>query len=184
MRDGPGDGPSLPLTIATAVDLACERFEAVWDSGGRPRIEDHLGGVDAPGRPHLFRELLTEELRRRTALGETISAEDYHARFPDLAAIVDEIIGPAVGGSRAPMSLELAIFVRRITESGLLSADTLAQFVPPKADPKDVQDLALQLVRSKQLTRYRAQRIGPNGQQLVVPKEFWEHYDRGEFGKP
>ena len=138
MREGPGDGPSLPLTIATGVDRECDRFEAAWDAGGRPRIEDYLGGVDGPGRPHLFRELLTEDLRRRTALGETISAEDYRARFPDLAAIVDEMIGPARGGSRPPLGRELETFVRRITDSGLLSAGKLARFVPPEAHPKDV----------------------------------------------
>src|SRR5207248_2510752 len=28
------------------------------------------------------------------------------------------------------------------------------------------------------------QKIGPSPQQLYPPKEFWERYDRGEFGKP
>ena len=136
MGERPGDEPSLPLTIAAAVDRACDRFEAAWDSGSRPRIEDYLGGVGDPGRSHLFRELLTEDLRRRTAAGETISAEDYRARFPDLAEVVGEVIGPDRGGSRPPMGMELETFVERITDSGLLSAGKLERFVPPGGPPE------------------------------------------------
>ena len=153
---------SLPLTIAAAVDRACDRFEAAWNSGSRPRIEDYLVGVDEPGRSQLFRELLAEDLRRRAALGEPTSAEDYGARFPDLAEIVDEAMGSAPGESLPPLSMELETFLRRITESGLLSAVKLARFVPPKAHPKDVQELARQLVRSQQLTKYQVQQIARN----------------------
>ena len=57
------------------------------------------------------------------------------------------------------MSLALETFVKRITDSGVLAAGKLERFVPPKAHPKDVQELARELVRSKQLTKFQVQQI-------------------------
>ena len=47
-----------PPTLARRVDEACDRFEAAWKAGRRPRIEDSLAEVPEPGRPALLRELL------------------------------------------------------------------------------------------------------------------------------
>jgi serine/threonine protein kinase len=85
-------GLSLLLTVAAAVDRARDRFEASWESGGRPRIEDYLQDFEEPGRSHLFRELLAAELIRRGGLGERPAAEEYRARFPDLSSLVDLVI--------------------------------------------------------------------------------------------
>ncbi len=57
------------------------------------------------------------------------------------------------------MSLALDTFVKRITDSGVLAPGKLERFVPPKAHPKDVQELARELVRSKQLTKFQVQQI-------------------------
>ncbi len=41
---------SLSATQAEELDRACDRFEAEWRAGGRPRIEDRLVGVAGPER--------------------------------------------------------------------------------------------------------------------------------------
>jgi hypothetical protein len=57
-------------TRAGRVDDACDRFEAVWKAGGRPRIEDHLGAVEDDERRTLLRELLALEIKLRRRAGE------------------------------------------------------------------------------------------------------------------
>src|ERR1700722_4294318 len=57
------------------------------------------------------------------------------------------------------MAVALEQFVKSLTDSGVLSAGKLEHFLPPKAHPKDAQELARQLVQSKHLTKYQAQEI-------------------------
>src|SRR5688572_19376220 len=57
------------------------------------------------------------------------------------------------------MAVALETFVKQLTESGVLSAGKLENFIPPKASPKDAQELARELVKSKQLTKYQAQEV-------------------------
>ena len=45
---GEGHGPVPPLT--DRVDEACDRFEAAWLAGARPRIEDYLPASAGPER--------------------------------------------------------------------------------------------------------------------------------------
>jgi serine/threonine protein kinase/Leucine-rich repeat (LRR) protein len=57
------------------------------------------------------------------------------------------------------MPVPLETFVKNLTDSGVISAGKLENFLPPKATPKDAQELAKQLVQSKQLTKYQAAEI-------------------------
>ncbi len=57
------------------------------------------------------------------------------------------------------MAVALEQFVKQIEDSGVIAPGKLDNFVPPKAHPKDAQELARQLVQSKQLTRFQAQEI-------------------------
>jgi hypothetical protein len=36
---------ALPLDVLDRIDLACDRFEAAWSTGQRPRIEDCLDPI-------------------------------------------------------------------------------------------------------------------------------------------
>jgi serine/threonine protein kinase len=65
--------------------------------------------------------------------------------------------GFAIAG--VSMAVPLETFVKQLTESGVIAPGKLESFVPPKAQPKDAQELARQLVQSKQLTRFQAQEI-------------------------
>jgi tetratricopeptide (TPR) repeat protein/tRNA A-37 threonylcarbamoyl transferase component Bud32 len=65
------------------VDQVCQRFEAAWKSGQRPRIEDYLGDTAEPGQSALLRELIPLDADYRRLAGETPRLEDYQ-RFPNL----------------------------------------------------------------------------------------------------
>ena len=74
--------PGRPLEQVLRMDEVCDRFEADWGDGGRPRIEAYLDGFDAAGRAALLRELLALELAIRRASGERPGLDDYRTRFP------------------------------------------------------------------------------------------------------
>jgi len=60
------------------------------------------------------------------------------------------------------MALRLDQFVQRLTDSGLISAEDLAEFrdaLPPEKRPQDVVGLARELIRAKKLTKYQAEAI-------------------------
>ena len=55
------------------------------------------------------------------------------------------------------MAIALEQFVQQLEESGILAGDTIKDFIPPKAAPKDTQELARELVRQKKLTKFQAE---------------------------
>ena len=57
------------------------------------------------------------------------------------------------------MAVALEQFVKQLTDSGIIAPGKLENFIPPKASPKDAQELARQLVQSKHLTKFQAQEI-------------------------
>ena len=89
-----GEG-SVPATLAEHINRACDRFEAAWRAGRRPRIEDCLVGVTVPERALLVRELLAVELHWRRQAGERPEAEEYLGRLPDDAEAVHAAFGRA-----------------------------------------------------------------------------------------
>jgi serine/threonine protein kinase/Leucine-rich repeat (LRR) protein len=48
-------------------------------------------------------------------------------------------------------------FVKQLEDSGIIAPGRLEGFLPPKAEPKSAEELARELVRQKQLTRFQAQ---------------------------
>lgn len=61
------------------------QFEDAWFTGGKPAIDAFLP-ADAALRPFVLAELVQIELELCRKAGETVSAEIYLARFPELAA--------------------------------------------------------------------------------------------------
>ena len=55
------------------------------------------------------------------------------------------------------MAIPLEQFVKQLEDSGILAGDTLKDFIPPKASPKDAEELARELVRKKKLTKFQAE---------------------------
>ncbi len=57
------------------------------------------------------------------------------------------------------MAVPLEKFVELLEDSGILAGDTLQDFLPPKREPKTAEELALELVRQKKLTRFQAEEV-------------------------
>jgi hypothetical protein len=41
----------LPAELLRHAEQLCHQFEAAWQAGQRPAIEDYLAGLEAPERP-------------------------------------------------------------------------------------------------------------------------------------
>lgn len=80
---------SSELARARRINAACERFEADWRAGGRPRIEDAVASVPEDTRPELLSELIPLERELLAGRGEAPDARDYLARFPDHARLIE-----------------------------------------------------------------------------------------------
>jgi WD40 repeat protein/tRNA A-37 threonylcarbamoyl transferase component Bud32 len=99
VREPPrSDFGALPPALGRLVDQACNRFEAAWRSGVRPRIEDYLADMEGPFRTTLLRELVLLEVHYRRRGGEAPQPEDYAGRFPELdPAWLAEALGEGAG---------------------------------------------------------------------------------------
>ena len=69
-------------SLGGRVEAVCDRFEAAWKAGGRPRIEDYLGDLPEPGRSALLHALLELELAYRDRAGEPTDAGRIRAAVP------------------------------------------------------------------------------------------------------
>ncbi len=57
------------------------------------------------------------------------------------------------------MSAGIEKFVKQLADSGVIAAGKLENFVPPKAQPKDAEELIRELVKQSHLTKFQAQQI-------------------------
>ena len=97
---------SLALSQEMFLDQACNRFEAAWTAGTRPRIEEYLGGAAEPVRSALLQELILVDIYFRRRAGEDLQPADYAGRFPTLGrAWIDQ----ALQTSKAPASASTAL---------------------------------------------------------------------------
>jgi serine/threonine protein kinase len=83
---------TLTPSVAREMDRACDAFEAAWRQGERPKMEVFLRAIDQTSRPRLLRELLRVELAYRRRAGETPTAPEYVALFPEDTALVEEVL--------------------------------------------------------------------------------------------
>src|SRR4051812_29441271 len=88
-----GDATPGDEDLTRRVDEACDRFEADWAAGRRPRLEGALAGVPGPGRPELLRELLKLELAYRRKALEWPTPAVYRGRFPGHTGPIAEAFG-------------------------------------------------------------------------------------------
>jgi hypothetical protein len=87
-RETRPDRTALPLDVLDQIDRICDRFQAIWGAGQRPRVEDYFCGVDEPYRAHLLHDLLAVELDARRLCGEHPEPREYHDRFAGETAVV------------------------------------------------------------------------------------------------
>jgi tetratricopeptide (TPR) repeat protein/tRNA A-37 threonylcarbamoyl transferase component Bud32 len=99
--------PTLPPELAGRLDPLCDRFEAAWQAGERPRLEEFLPLLEEPERPALLGELLALELGHRRRLGEQPTAGEYRARLPAYASLIDAVFAPStVLSSTGPVAAD------------------------------------------------------------------------------
>jgi tetratricopeptide (TPR) repeat protein len=103
----------LPPGLIRRLDPVCDRFETEWLAGRRPRPEDFLSQVAGPDRPALLRELLALDLDYRARHGEQPTAQEYHSRLPEYAAVIEAVFAgpttpgiPPVGSTPPPTGTE------------------------------------------------------------------------------
>lgn len=73
--------PHDRLAQQKIIDSICDRFEAAWDAGKRPRIEAYLADAENVDPVELFRELLASELALRGRI-DPAACDIYLERFP------------------------------------------------------------------------------------------------------
>ena len=100
--DPPRDDASLDLAEARLIHQFCERFEAAWRSGERPRVEDSLAELPGPPPPKLVEELLALEIELRRDRGERPIAFEYLQRFPERREVIAELFANASSSERDP----------------------------------------------------------------------------------
>ena len=67
------------------------------------------------------------------------------------------------------MPVPVEQFVKLLEDSGILASETIRDFVPPKSNPKDGEELARELVRQKKLTKFQAEEVyRGKGKSLVL----------------
>ena len=92
MNDGkePSARSTASFSRAARIDGLCDRFEAVWQAGGRPSIHEFLDDVPDLDRTVLLRELLLVDLACRRCQGERPDPADYIDQFPGQTELVVE----------------------------------------------------------------------------------------------
>ncbi|HEX4130053.1 MAG TPA: protein kinase [Pirellulales bacterium] len=60
------------------------------------------------------------------------------------------------------MAAALEQVVKQLADSGIISAGKLENFVPPKANPKDAEELVRELIKQNVLTKFQAQHVLQN----------------------
>jgi WD40 repeat protein/tRNA A-37 threonylcarbamoyl transferase component Bud32 len=76
--------PDLAPALVRRLEEVCDRFEAAWRNGGRPRLDEFVRDDSDGLQPILLRELVSLDTYYRRQVGERPQAEDYQERFPDL----------------------------------------------------------------------------------------------------
>jgi serine/threonine protein kinase len=98
---------SLPAACAEHIDAVCSQFEADWNAGRGPAIEDYLAKGSGDEQPLLLRELLSLELGLRRRAGANPAASEYVRRYPEQEAIVLQVFRKLASASPTDGDLPL-----------------------------------------------------------------------------
>ncbi len=100
--------------IGRDIDEACDRFEARWRGGNRPRIEDIVGDRTEPGHSTLLGYLLAVELDYRGVLGENPDRSEYQRRFPGHEGLIESVFAKFAERSKTATGTDLETIDRTV----------------------------------------------------------------------
>jgi serine/threonine-protein kinase len=127
---------------ARQIDQACDRFEADWKAGRRPRPEEYLGPAGEPARSALLRQLLLLDWDYRRRAGDEPRAADYHARFPGDAAVVEAVGREMVHSPDSTRLLPADAYARPTPFAGARAPELPAEAAAgPGSDPARYEQL-------------------------------------------
>src|SRR5580700_4078986 len=66
------------------------------------------------------------------------------------------------------MPVPLETVVKQLTDSGIIAPGKLENFVPPKADPKDGEELLRELYKKGLLTKFQAQQVAAGKAKALI----------------
>jgi hypothetical protein len=141
----PGQDPVRPPSRDwSALEIVIKRFVSAWRQGSRPALDDYLS-ADGELRHPLLVELTHTELELRLKAGEAARAEEYLARYPELAAdraaAVELIAAEYDLRRRAEPWLSPEGYLQRFPHyRGELSARLAQATVPGWAPPREQPD--------------------------------------------
>jgi hypothetical protein len=87
----PPTNDQASLDLARQIDQMCDRFEALWAAGDRPRAEDFVARQPVHLRGRLLLALLPLELELLAREGKSPSQADCRRRFPGLESVVGKV---------------------------------------------------------------------------------------------
>ena len=85
------DDVSLPASVREHIDAICRDFEAAWQAGLHPRIENYLEAAAESERTELLRQLLLLDMDYRGQLVPEPTQGEYETRFPDDGSVVADV---------------------------------------------------------------------------------------------
>ncbi len=108
--------------------------------------------------------------------GEAPDLDDFLARHEDIVGELNEFFRDASRfgvlekrPSKPQPALGLEQFVKQLADSSVLAGDTLKDFLPPNSSPKNVEELARELIRQNKLTKFQVEEIERgNGKSLTL----------------
>jgi serine/threonine protein kinase len=128
--------PPLTMNLAEEIDRICDEFEAAWQAGLAPNVEDFLSKIAKEHRPALLEELLPVDLTYRGKFGKTPDAGLPMAGLsPSARQALNQSPDPsktlAVTAAYSPVDDEIEVICKcfELASRGVSGA-TIEEFLP------------------------------------------------------
>jgi WD40 repeat protein/serine/threonine protein kinase len=105
------------------IEQICDRFEASWKAGERPRLESFLAQISRSLHAKVLRHLVALDWEYRVQAGEQPQTAEYKVRFPLISTQVDAIVREVTAWNSAssghPVQLGKYRIVRQVGRGGM-----------------------------------------------------------------